>query len=117
MVFYYVRQIYNKLYNQTGKQKRICVICTIALLAALITVCTALALPIRASAEPVDPITDRNITYTLEENGDDTYTMTVSGSGEIKGYIYDYDVEKRPFNQYADKCSFTVKKQATEDKR
>lgn len=68
-----------------GHKRRICAICTSVLLTALIMTFAALALPIKASAEPI-VYTDGGITYTLTENGADTYSMRVSGSGNMPDY-------------------------------
>lgn len=46
----------------------------------------ALALPIKASAEPIVYNDNNGITYTLTPNGENTYKMTVSGSGGMEDF-------------------------------
>lgn len=69
-----------------GHKRRICAICTSVLLAALIMTFAALALPIKASAEPIVYNDNNGITYTLTPNGENTYKMTVSGSGGMEDF-------------------------------
>lgn len=77
----------------------------------------ALALPIKASAEPI-VYTDGGITYTLTENGADTYSMRVSGSGNMPDYTStvnvnpsDYTVTvtiSSPYDAYREKITEVV---------